>query len=97
MKKWKAINRNSQDPLTIEGTVECVVVNENMDGKTSWVADCGSVAIDDHNSNARLIAAAPELLEALEMMVADFEGIDGLDDDIFDIARSAIAKARGEK
>ena len=44
-------------------------------------------------SNANLIAAAPDLLEALEKIVLEFEGYasDGLD-----LAIAAIAKARGE-
>lgn len=41
-------------------------------------------------ANARLIAAAPELLEALEYLVSLGGG------DCLDIARAAIAKARGE-
>ena len=54
-------------------------------------------------ANARLIAAAPELLEALEALVNDF-GRDGyggeLEDGecrVIDMARNAIAKAIGEK
>ena len=47
-------------------------------------------------ANARLIAAAPELLEALEEMVkaGEFEDWDGRCDCIAD-ARAAIAKATG--
>ena len=40
--------------------------------------------------NKRLIAAAPELLEALEALVGLW------DDSTWDKARAAIAKARGE-
>ena len=54
-------------------------------------------------ANARLIAAAPELLEALEALVNDF-GRDGyggeLEDGecrVIDMARNAIAQAIGEK
>ena len=51
-------------------------------------------------SNARLIAAAPELLEALEQMVSvflDTEGIHGeSENDAMDAAYAAIAKATGE-
>ena len=44
-------------------------------------------------SNANLMAAAPDLLEALEKIVLEFEGYasDGLD-----LAIAAIAKAKGE-
>ena len=59
------------------------------------------VAVNE--ANARLIAAAPELLEALEALVNDF-GRDGyggeLEDGecrVIDMARNAIAKAIGER
>ncbi|GGD58701.1 hypothetical protein [Croceicoccus mobilis] len=42
-------------------------------------------------ANARLIAAAPELLDALEYLVSLGGG------DCLDMARDAIAKARGSK
>lgn len=47
---------------------------------------------EETRTNARLIAAAPDLLEALEgvLRVADRQT------DEFDAARAAIAKARGE-
>lgn len=48
-------------------------------------------------ANARLIAAAPELLAALEGMIA-LHADDGTRDDVpeWNIARAAIAKARGD-
>jgi hypothetical protein len=64
-----------------------------------------------HEANARLIAAAPELLEALGTIarfIKDGDEIDGeehemsIDDafqtaaDAIDIARAAVAKAKGE-
>lgn len=59
------------------------------------VADCGGILRRSHEemeSNARLIAAAPDLLAALEdvVRVADRDTV------IFDVARAAIAKAKGE-
>ena len=56
---------------------------------------------DQARANARLIAAAPELLEALEAVTRRLEhvlhknGISALPTDIKN-ARAAIAKARGE-
>jgi hypothetical protein len=47
------------------------------------------------NANARLIAAAPELLEALEKMLGDFSTYGALEVEAAK-ARAAIAKARGE-
>ena len=43
--------------------------------------------------NAQLIAAAPELLHALELVAWEKEGFD---DHISRVVRAAIAKARGE-
>ena len=51
--------------------------------------DCNTEA------NARLIAAAPELLAALEKLVAWDETGTPVSDVCFSQARSAIAKARG--
>ena len=48
-------------------------------------------------ANARLIAAAPELLEALENLLKVHEGEGGTQYNAADIVRAAIAKARGEE
>lgn len=52
---------------------------------------------DETKANARLIAAAPELLEALQAMVAMYAPRGGriVFDDPSDAARAAIAKAKG--
>lgn len=47
-------------------------------------------------ANARLIAAAPELLEALEAMVAPYEGTSDADVWWLRQARAAIARAKGQ-
>ena len=51
------------------------------------------------NANARLIAAAPELLEALQSVVAWMDAPDesAFSDTQLDCVRAAIAKATGEK
>jgi len=46
-------------------------------------------------ANARLIAAAPALLEALIDTLECYNNIDELSDVVWDNARAAIAKARG--
>jgi hypothetical protein len=52
---------------------------------------------EEKMANACLIAAAPELLEALEMMVLDFSDYPASERfHAFDLARAAIAKAKGE-
>lgn len=54
-------------------------------------------SLEEHEANARLIAAAPELLEALESIIElgkrdlSNEKYDGY----FETARAAIAKAKG--
>lgn len=63
-------------------------------GYLAEVRDCGS---GDVSANARLIAAAPDLLDALAAalnlidLVVPFEG------DVTRKARAALAKATGEK
>lgn len=53
------------------------------------------------DANARLIAAAPELLEALEMctkaMASVLPDFNPYDQAAYDKARAAIAKAKGEE
>lgn len=72
---------------------------EEFNGELTWTVDApdnwGICTIDcpvsDREANARLIAAAPDLLEALQAVVrvADRNTVD------FDLARAAIAKALG--
>ena len=67
-----------------------------MESKTRIVASvpfgaCGG----RHEADARLIASAPELLEALEMLVFIFAN-ENVGRDWINQARAAIAKAKGE-
>lgn len=50
----------------------------------------------NEKANAQLIAAAPDLLEALENLLAVREGKGGTRYHCDEIARAAIAKTRGE-
>ena len=50
----------------------------------------------EYNANARLIAAAPDLLEALEGMIEGFTVDDRYASESVIKARAAIAKATGE-
>ena len=52
---------------------------------------------DNLSANARLIAAAPDMLEALKNLLAVHEGEGGTKYHAGDIARAAIARATGEK
>lgn len=61
---------------------------------------CHLVMADDVDANARLIAAAPDLLEALEQMVASAppHPVEHPSmSNAWAVARAAIAKARGGK
>ena len=62
------------------------------------VAEMCITPLDGQEANARLIAAAPDLLSALNAMLTHM----GMDEDewnkpTFDQARAAIAKANGEQ
>lgn len=76
------------------GSIADISVCEKMEG--DWGDDIGPPA-DVAKANARLIAAAPDLLAALERFVAHYpNGINPMLDDAASAARAAIAKARGQ-
>lgn len=49
----------------------------------------------ENAADARLIAAAPELMEALQRIATDFRGITNPTNALREIARAAIARATG--
>lgn len=53
-------------------------------------------SLDEANANANLIAAAPDLYEALEALVLNLEEGDFISTTRIDAAIAALAKARGE-
>lgn len=65
----------------------------------SWVCNFDAEALDAAigDPRARLIAAAPDLLEALEWLVANVEGSELGSPPLMVKARAAIAKARGQE
>ena len=75
----------------------CMFPDDDMGGVYYRVQADGIVA---SGANARLIAAAPDLLEALESLMPTFALFErhGMryDPEQVDAARAAIAKARGE-
>lgn len=77
------------------------VASVAMDGIKLNVSHVAGIRNGEGAANARLIAAAPELYEALEMLLRlDEEHQRGADDDdvCFEVrtAKTALAKARGE-
>ncbi len=86
-------------PWTVDGTIAA----ENLDviGKNGRVAmlDCDDIDADTLRANARLIAAAPDLLNALDGLLdylRDYDADYPEAAPIFGKARAAIAKATGE-
>lgn len=93
------MSKHTPGPWTVNGCrVEATsgaMVAGVFDGTNANVTDR-----DAEQANARLIAAAPELLESLESALYGVEGNHPLDADIHswqDAARLAIAKAKGEQ
>lgn len=78
------------DPEDDECRVRQTASVRHGDGFYSEITICDNIS---SKGNASLIAAAPDLLEALEAVVsvADRATVE------FDLARAAIAKARGRK
>jgi hypothetical protein len=78
----------------------------HRDGRPGIIAEtnpgcgcCAGEATDENRADARLIAAAPELLEALERMLSFAQAMPqsmGADFDVIPLARAAITKARGD-
>ena len=63
-------------------------------GAKDQIAKVWTMRGNEWKANARLIAAAPDLLEALQDMVSDHAS---LSDATLAFARAAIAKATGEQ
>jgi len=102
------MNKHTPGPWTViavdgiceEGGDEFNV--ENSDGETVATIS-GSESEEQAEATARLIAAAPELLAALELIVTEawapakpYSSNSYLPEHFIDIARSAIAKAKGQ-
>lgn len=91
---WEACERGDYSDYRGDSRV---ILGDDM--RIAVVHDSG---IDRQEANARLIAAAPELLEALELLldsvIEDVEITGNSPDDIFEIvkSRAAIANAKGQ-
>lgn len=88
---WIGAGPSFGDPLP-RYTTEIITEYEVDDGEARSICELPLAHHDDENeANARLIASAPELLEALQVIAAG-----NTDPDVMvDIARAAIAKVEG--
>ena len=92
--------KHTPGPWVIHGNFTEIHPHDDPDGN-QVIADVDpDCEMSNREANARLIAAAPDLLEALEAMVTTWEGPRELAAIRFAqnviAARAAIAKARGE-
>jgi hypothetical protein len=92
-----AIEKDSKDIVKVRAyaTVATCTTAGLWDSKRTQV-----ISPEECMANARLIAAAPELLEALEFALAALEDVFGknkVDVGAINTARAAIAKARGKE
>lgn len=86
--KWtQGYSNNGKECVWLDGKTE-PPLGQGMGPDSTWI-DCGTEA------NARLIAAAPELLDALKSIVNEFDKQIGTHhvDEYYPKARAAIAKA----
>ena len=91
--------RTATDPITIcAGSPDIAETWQTV----AVVSGCGELGEQERDANARLIAAAPELLEALQELEQRLDytksGAFSYDDraECLGLARAAITKARGE-
>ena len=91
--------KHTPGPWWQKGTV--VYIGKTVDFLPSGSPNWGGFDLRNcplPEANARLIAAAPDLLEALEAIIATWDGpkYNHFMADNIDLARAAIAKAKGE-
>jgi hypothetical protein len=89
---WRVDPDHFRDVQTTDGAIEiCLAEGGEPYGKNLFSVP----PIEEAHANARLIAAAPDLLEALKAILEDMDSEHGTDYD-YAKARAAIAKATGE-
>ncbi len=78
---------------------EITAAGSNYRGEIARVQSCdhipNGISRDEAKANIRLIAAAPDLLEALEALTANYADVEQGGSKNVDKARAAIAQARG--
>lgn len=81
------MSKHTPGPWEILSTLEICSGNKDICELKGWM--------NEDQANARLIAAAPDLLEALKLMVDTYDN-GGWPSSTLVIARAAIDKAKGE-
>ena len=97
------MSKHTPGPWTFDNGIEFICTDTSSHGE--WYGDWAVARVNilkaEAKANARLIAAAPELLDALKLMrdaFLDTEGSHGtLEQTATDAADAAIAKATGEQ
>ena len=73
------------------------VGNDNRKDYSFRVEYCGGMPEDEQIENNHLIAAAPDMLDALQRIESSLEHEPEIYADILSVARAAIAKATGKQ
>lgn len=89
---WIAIE---QARSTVDGQPGFAILQQGATPSNGCVAKIPPSTYRDTRANANLIAAAPELLEILELYIQDDEEVGAMDTDLYRMANAAIAKAKG--
>jgi len=94
--------QHAPGPWVIDGSVNAENLDViNSEGRIAMIDDSRSTGwnVPTINANARLISAAPTMLEALQALVArcKYDGIPNDSQRVVDAAESAIAAATGGK
>ena len=97
--------KHTPGPWVVRTIDQSLATVETQDGRYI-IGNAGQLRADDwktghieRRANARLIAAAPELLEALQKMLPELRGLSIVSDTAAEMLReaeAAIAKATGE-
>lgn len=85
---WEATGWNNLTVNTAAGNT--IVAIAGGDGNNMGVPK------EEMQANARLIAASPEMLEALELMLGTFEYPSNTSNPAVVAAKAAVSKAKGE-
>jgi len=89
------MSKHTPGPWRYEEFGPNVIIKATKNPMLSVVHSLYHESREQMEANADLIAAAPELLEALEALVLD-ESKEYIPTRLWDAARAAIAKAKGE-